>query len=195
VAAAAVVVAAPSVVSQCSCPFARTATTITITRRTRKVRAERQQASKQQMQWHRGSDQLPALPPLRRAQPSSAQLGSAGLRSVSSRSLVTAFDCCAVLCSAVHLLVGVCMSDYSRVTFGSAIKLQHRPSGFRLHSHQIKWGSGSGQQSVTGFEGSATRTDRSRGACTTDVTSCQRYLLTWFCACRCAAALHLLLQC
>jgi len=43
--------------------------------------------------------------------------------------------------------------DYSVVTYGSAIKLQHKSSGVRLHSHQINWGSGSGQQSVTGFKG------------------------------------------
>jgi len=43
--------------------------------------------------------------------------------------------------------------DYSKVTYGSAVKLMHKQSGFRLHSHSIKWGSGSGQQSVTGFEG------------------------------------------
>jgi len=43
--------------------------------------------------------------------------------------------------------------DYTKVTFGSAVKLMHKQSNFRLHSHQIKWGSGSGQQSVTGFEG------------------------------------------
>lgn len=43
--------------------------------------------------------------------------------------------------------------DYTKVTYGSAVKLMHVPSKFRLHSHQIKWGSGSGQQSVTGFQG------------------------------------------
>lgn len=45
--------------------------------------------------------------------------------------------------------------DYSKVTYGSALKLLHVPSKFRLHSHQIQWGSGSGQQSVTGFQGSS----------------------------------------
>jgi hypothetical protein len=43
--------------------------------------------------------------------------------------------------------------DYTSVTFGSAVKLVHKQSKFRLHSHQIKYGSGSGQQSVTGFQG------------------------------------------
>eukprot|EP01112_Ceratiomyxa_fruticulosa_P013976 TRINITY_DN396_c0_g1_i1.p1 TRINITY_DN396_c0_g1~~TRINITY_DN396_c0_g1_i1.p1 ORF type:complete len:219 (-),score=50.09 TRINITY_DN396_c0_g1_i1:52-708(-) len=37
------------------------------------------------------------------------------------------------------------------VTCGSAIKLRHVKSGFRLHSHKVTYGSGSGQQSVTGF--------------------------------------------
>lgn len=35
------------------------------------------------------------------------------------------------------------------VTCGSVIKLRHELSGFHLHSHTIKWGGGSGQQSVT----------------------------------------------
>lgn len=43
--------------------------------------------------------------------------------------------------------------DYTRVTFGSAVKLVHKQSKFRLHSHPIKYGSGSGQQTVTGFQG------------------------------------------
>jgi len=37
------------------------------------------------------------------------------------------------------------------VTYGSAIKLVHKPTSARLHSHKIQWGSGSGQQSVTGY--------------------------------------------
>jgi dolichyl-phosphate-mannose--protein O-mannosyl transferase len=40
-------------------------------------------------------------------------------------------------------------SDKSPVTCGSAIKLKHKETGNNLHSHQIAWGSGSGQQSVT----------------------------------------------
>ncbi|CAN8284224.1 unnamed protein product [Cochlearia groenlandica] len=39
------------------------------------------------------------------------------------------------------------------VTFGSAIKLMHEKTKFRLHSHDVPYGSGSGQQSVTGFPG------------------------------------------
>ena len=37
------------------------------------------------------------------------------------------------------------------VTCGSLIKLENLFSGVRLHSHDIKYGSGSGQQSVTGM--------------------------------------------
>lgn len=35
---------------------------------------------------------------------------------------------------------------------GSAVKLRHVSSKYLLHSHAIDWGSGSGQQSVTGFK-------------------------------------------
>ena len=38
-----------------------------------------------------------------------------------------------------------------RVTCGSAIKLTHAATKAKLHSHGIGYGSGSGQQSVTGF--------------------------------------------
>jgi len=37
------------------------------------------------------------------------------------------------------------------VTCGSVFKLEHIDTGNRLHSHDVKYGSGSGQQSVTGF--------------------------------------------
>ncbi|XP_074286065.1 stromal cell-derived factor 2-like protein [Silene latifolia] len=37
------------------------------------------------------------------------------------------------------------------VTYGSVIKLMHERTKFRLHSHDVPYGSGSGQQSVTGF--------------------------------------------
>ena len=40
--------------------------------------------------------------------------------------------------------------DFQFVTCGSIIKLAHVQSGARLHSHEIPYGSGSGQQSVTG---------------------------------------------
>ncbi|KAL8138709.1 hypothetical protein V2J09_004710 [Rumex salicifolius] len=37
------------------------------------------------------------------------------------------------------------------VTYGSVIKLMHEKTKFRLHSHDVPYGSGSGQQSVTCF--------------------------------------------
>lgn len=43
--------------------------------------------------------------------------------------------------------------EFKRVTCRSNVKLAHKPSGHRLHSHSITYGSGSGQQSVTGFPG------------------------------------------
>lgn len=39
------------------------------------------------------------------------------------------------------------------VTYGSVIKLQHDRTKYRLHSHEVPYGTGSGQQSVTGFPG------------------------------------------
>lgn len=38
------------------------------------------------------------------------------------------------------------------VSFGSVLKLEHVSSGYRLHSHSLPYGQGSGQQSVTGME-------------------------------------------
>ncbi|KAI9209795.1 MIR motif-containing protein [Polychytrium aggregatum] len=42
--------------------------------------------------------------------------------------------------------------DYRKVTIGSSVKLRHVASHHRLHSHEINYGSGSRQQSVTGFK-------------------------------------------
>ncbi|XP_069476076.1 stromal cell-derived factor 2-like protein 1 [Ambystoma mexicanum] len=58
------------------------------------------------------------------------------------------------------LLLGLCCSlaraseSYEYVTCGSVIKLLNQRHGVRLHSHDVKYGSGSGQQSVTGVEAS-----------------------------------------
>jgi len=41
--------------------------------------------------------------------------------------------------------------DYDYVTVGSAFKLLNKAHSVRLHSHEVKYGSGSGQQSVTGM--------------------------------------------
>lgn len=45
-------------------------------------------------------------------------------------------------------------TEVTVVTYGSTIKLVHVPTGHRLHSHDIPYGTGSGQQSVTGFHSS-----------------------------------------
>ncbi|CDF41172.1 unnamed protein product [Chondrus crispus] len=53
-----------------------------------------------------------------------------------------------------HLYVTLASDDEEPVeivTYGSTIKLEHVPTGVRLHSHDVSYGSGSGQQSVTGF--------------------------------------------
>ena len=39
-----------------------------------------------------------------------------------------------------------------QVTCGSVVKLSHDSTKFLLHSHEIAYGSGSGQQSVTGYQ-------------------------------------------
>lgn len=43
--------------------------------------------------------------------------------------------------------------SFAQVTCGSVVKLQHANTGVNLHSHEISYGSGSGQQSVTGYTG------------------------------------------
>ncbi|KAJ4952971.1 hypothetical protein NE237_029803 [Protea cynaroides] len=42
-------------------------------------------------------------------------------------------------------------SEGVEVTYGSVLKLMHERTKYRLHSHDVPYGSGSGQQSVTGF--------------------------------------------
>ncbi|KAF9573112.1 Stromal cell-derived factor 2-like protein 1 [Mortierella alpina] len=39
--------------------------------------------------------------------------------------------------------------EFQKVTCGSSVKLTHEQTQFKLHSHQIPYGTGSGQQSVT----------------------------------------------
>lgn len=39
--------------------------------------------------------------------------------------------------------------ELSYVTYGSVIKLAHKGTGYRLHSHEVNYGGGSRQQSVT----------------------------------------------
>jgi dolichyl-phosphate-mannose--protein O-mannosyl transferase len=60
--------------------------------------------------------------------------------------------------AALMLLLAVSQAAFAKdtqeVTCGSVIKLVHEETRHKLHSHDIAYGSGSGQQSVTGFEGS-----------------------------------------
>jgi len=42
-------------------------------------------------------------------------------------------------------------SEGVEITYGAVLKLMHEKTKFRLHSHDVPYGSGSGQQSVTGF--------------------------------------------
>eukprot|EP01125_Pyxidicula_operculata_P007727 TRINITY_DN2616_c0_g1_i4.p1 TRINITY_DN2616_c0_g1~~TRINITY_DN2616_c0_g1_i4.p1 ORF type:complete len:217 (-),score=38.90 TRINITY_DN2616_c0_g1_i4:76-726(-) len=59
----------------------------------------------------------------------------------------------ALVCSVYSHTRVIDSPDHKYVTCGSVIKLQHVDTGHRLHSHQVTYGSGSGQQSVTGFPG------------------------------------------
>lgn len=43
------------------------------------------------------------------------------------------------------------VSEGVEITYGTVLKLMHERTKFRLHSHDVPYGSGSGQQSVTGF--------------------------------------------
>lgn len=55
-----------------------------------------------------------------------------------------------------HLMIGVLFLSASHstqhVTYGSVIKLLNVDYNVRLHSHDVKYGTGSGQQSITGTE-------------------------------------------
>ncbi|KAJ0091472.1 hypothetical protein Patl1_12572 [Pistacia atlantica] len=64
---------------------------------------------------------------------------------------------------AIFLFLGLNMDDWSpssataassegvEITYGTTLKLMHERTKFRVHSHDVPYGSGSGQQSVTGF--------------------------------------------
>uniref|UniRef100_A0A4D5RKA0 Putative secreted stromal cell-derived factor 2 n=1 Tax=Ixodes scapularis TaxID=6945 RepID=A0A4D5RKA0_IXOSC len=58
---------------------------------------------------------------------------------------------CALFILIVNFLSSV-QGELRYVTCGSVLKLQNTEHGVRLHSHDIKYGSGSGQQSVTGTD-------------------------------------------
>lgn len=52
----------------------------------------------------------------------------------------------------VSTLVQASSSNLQHVTCGSVVKLMNNNYKTRLHSHDIKYGSGSGQQSVTAVD-------------------------------------------
>eukprot|EP01080_Neovahlkampfia_damariscottae_P002129 gene2129-1995_t len=53
-----------------------------------------------------------------------------------------------------NLLITLSLAKDIVITCGSIIKLKHRQTDTRLHSHKVPYGTGSGQQSVTGYPGS-----------------------------------------
>eukprot|EP00238_Polyblepharides_amylifera_P005415 CAMPEP_0196579590 /NCGR_PEP_ID=MMETSP1081-20130531/23174_1 /TAXON_ID=36882 /ORGANISM="Pyramimonas amylifera, Strain CCMP720" /LENGTH=216 /DNA_ID=CAMNT_0041899219 /DNA_START=118 /DNA_END=768 /DNA_ORIENTATION=- len=59
-----------------------------------------------------------------------------------------------LLTTLLNVNAGFFSEPETLVTCGSIIKLQHSSTKYRLHSHEVAYGSGSGQQSVTSFEGS-----------------------------------------
>ena len=62
--------------------------------------------------------------------------------------------CLLAFCACLFLLLSnVTCTELDVVTCGSVLKLQNIKFSSRLHSHDVKYGSGSGQQSVTGVEG------------------------------------------
>ncbi|KAF9435536.1 Stromal cell-derived factor 2-like protein 1 [Entomortierella beljakovae] len=64
------------------------------------------------------------------------------------RFTLSSLACLALLATTVFAELDI-DEEYQKVTCGSSIKLTHDKSQFKLHSHQIPYGSGSGQQSIT----------------------------------------------
>ncbi|KAL0479647.1 hypothetical protein AKO1_010982 [Acrasis kona] len=58
-----------------------------------------------------------------------------------------------VLSSVLLFVALVKAAEKTLVTCGSIIKLKHKAMNCRIHSHQVTYGSGSGQQSVTCYPG------------------------------------------
>lgn len=54
------------------------------------------------------------------------------------------------LLTVAAFLHGAAPSEFQHVTCGSVVKIANVESSDRLHSHDVKYGSGSGQQTVTG---------------------------------------------
>merc|ERR1711953_1566694 len=53
----------------------------------------------------------------------------------------------------LNLIFASALASSDDVTCGSVLKLVNKAYSTRLHSHEVTYGSGSGQQSVTGFRG------------------------------------------
>ncbi|CAG8445184.1 895_t:CDS:2 [Acaulospora morrowiae] len=68
--------------------------------------------------------------------------------------LIILFVVCAVVISISKSQILDIDEEFEKVTCGSAVKLTHGPSSYKLHSHAISYGTGSGQQSVTGLSSS-----------------------------------------
>ncbi|CAL8266261.1 unnamed protein product [Merluccius merluccius] len=62
------------------------------------------------------------------------------------------FPCCLSVCLYLSCLCGTASggTELGVVTCGSVVKLLNTKHNVRLHSHDVRYGSGSGQQSVTG---------------------------------------------
>ncbi|PAA82956.1 hypothetical protein BOX15_Mlig001622g5, partial [Macrostomum lignano] len=65
-------------------------------------------------------------------------------------------------------------SLFDFVTCGSVLKLQNLAHNVRLHSHEVRYGSGSGQQSVTGVEATEDANSYWRVRDATSGTGCRR---------------------
>ncbi|EPB76413.1 hypothetical protein ANCCEY_04471 [Ancylostoma ceylanicum] len=66
--------------------------------------------------------------------------------------VTTAMSWFIVLVVSSCAVIGFCYDD--EVTCGTVLKLMNINEGSRLHSHEVKYGSGSGQQSVTAVQAS-----------------------------------------
>lgn len=53
----------------------------------------------------------------------------------------------------LNLIFASALASSDDVTCGSVLKLVNKSYAVRLHSHEVTYGSGSGQQSITGFRG------------------------------------------
>ncbi|KAG0311439.1 hypothetical protein BGZ99_010168, partial [Dissophora globulifera] len=69
------------------------------------------------------------------------------------RFALSSLVCLAIATSTVWADAPEIDEEYRKVTCGSTIKLTHEKTQHKLHSHQIPYGTGSRQQSVTAVPG------------------------------------------